>query len=97
MLKVLIADDHAIVRKGLREILREAAENTQVGEASNGQEALAQVEARHWDVVEQDRVILEVMELDANKREHLYQHDVAVTRLRRMLRQLAIEQLTGKN
>ncbi|WP_397473188.1 Rieske 2Fe-2S domain-containing protein [Pusillimonas sp.] len=55
------------------------------------------LEARHWDVVEQDRVILEVMELDANKREHLYQHDVAVTRLRRMMRQLAIEQLTGNN
>jgi two-component system, NarL family, invasion response regulator UvrY len=51
MLKVLIADDHAIVRKGLKEILREAAENTLVGEASNGQEALDQVEASSWDVV----------------------------------------------
>ena len=36
MLKVLIADDHAIVRKGLREILREASEATLVDEASNG-------------------------------------------------------------
>ncbi len=51
MLKVLIADDHAIVRKGLKEILREASETTQVGEASNGAEALAQVEAEPWDVV----------------------------------------------
>jgi two-component system invasion response regulator UvrY len=51
MLKVLIADDHAIVRKGLKEILREAAENTLVGEASNGQEALDQVHAETWDVV----------------------------------------------
>jgi DNA-binding NarL/FixJ family response regulator len=51
MLKVLIADDHAIVRKGLREILREASEATLVGEASNGDEALAQVEAAPWDVV----------------------------------------------
>ncbi len=51
MLKVLIADDHAIVRKGLKEILREASETTQVGEASNGAEALAQVEAESWDVV----------------------------------------------
>ncbi len=51
MLKVLIADDHAIVRKGLKEILREAAENTLVGEASNGQEALDQVQAGAWDVV----------------------------------------------
>jgi DNA-binding NarL/FixJ family response regulator len=51
MLRVLIADDHAIVRKGLREILREAAEETTVGEASNGAEALAQVRANQWDVV----------------------------------------------
>ncbi len=51
MLRVLIADDHAIVRKGLREILREASETTTVGEASNGAEALAQVRAGQWDVV----------------------------------------------
>jgi DNA-binding NarL/FixJ family response regulator len=51
MLRVLIADDHAIVRKGLREILREAAEETVVGEASNGAEALAQVRGHEWDVV----------------------------------------------
>jgi DNA-binding NarL/FixJ family response regulator len=51
MLRVLIADDHAIVRKGLKEILREASENTHVGEAGNGEEALAQVEAGEWDVV----------------------------------------------
>ncbi len=51
MLKVLIADDHAIVRKGLIEILRELAEPTAVGEARNGDEALARVEAEAWDVV----------------------------------------------
>jgi DNA-binding NarL/FixJ family response regulator len=51
MLRVLIADDHAIVRKGLREILREGAEETLVGEASDGHEALAQAQAEQWDVV----------------------------------------------
>jgi DNA-binding NarL/FixJ family response regulator len=51
MLKVLIADDHAIVRKGLREILREASEATTVGEASNGQEALDKINTEPWDVV----------------------------------------------
>jgi DNA-binding NarL/FixJ family response regulator len=51
MLKVLIADDHAIVRKGLREILREASEQTAVGEASNGQEALDCIRREQWDVV----------------------------------------------
>jgi DNA-binding NarL/FixJ family response regulator len=51
MLNVLIADDHAIVRKGLKEILREASEETQVGEASNGAEALTLADSGPWDVV----------------------------------------------
>ena len=51
MLKVLIADDHAIVRKGLRDILREASEEALVGEASNGLEALALALGEPWDVV----------------------------------------------
>lgn len=55
------------------------------------------LEARHWAVLEQDRVVLEVMEPDANQHEHLYQHDVGLMRMRRMMRQLAIEQLAGKN
>jgi two-component system invasion response regulator UvrY len=51
MLRVLIADDHAIVRKGLRDILREASEEALVGEASNGLEALELARAEPWDVV----------------------------------------------
>jgi two-component system, NarL family, invasion response regulator UvrY len=51
MLRVLIADDHAIVRKGLKEILREASEQTTVGEASNGREAIELAESAEWDVV----------------------------------------------
>ena len=51
MLRVLIADDHAIVRRGLKEILREAAEETHVGEASNGTEALSLADSAAWDVV----------------------------------------------
>lgn len=51
MLRVLIADDHAIVRKGLRDILREASEEAMVGEASNGLEALELARGEEWDVV----------------------------------------------
>jgi two-component system invasion response regulator UvrY len=51
MLRVLIADDHAIVRKGLRDILREAAQDALVGEASNGLQALALARDEAWDVV----------------------------------------------
>ena len=51
MLKVLIADDHVIVRRGLRDILREVSEEAVIGEASNGQEALSKALAEDWDVV----------------------------------------------
>jgi len=51
------------------------------------------LEARHWAVLEQDRVMLEQMEYDANERESLYQHDIGLVRLRRLLRRLAEEQV----
>jgi len=51
------------------------------------------LEARHWAVLEQDRVLLEFMEPDANQRENLYQHDLGVVRLRRYLKNAAKAQL----
>ncbi|MEV8634102.1 Rieske 2Fe-2S domain-containing protein [Streptosporangium sp. NPDC051023] len=45
----------------------------------------ARLEPRHWEVLEQDRVLEEAMPLDAWSRENLYQHDLAIVRLRRML------------
>ncbi len=51
------------------------------------------LEARHWHVLEQDRVMLEQFEPDANKREILYQHDMGVVRLRRYFRNKAEAQL----
>ena len=55
------------------------------------------LEARHWAVLEQDRVMMEQMEPNANQREHLYQHDMGLVRLRRHLRRLAQEQLDAMN
>lgn len=51
------------------------------------------LEERHWHVLEQDRLAIENMEPDANKREHLYQHDMGVVRLRRVMKSLAAKQL----
>jgi phenylpropionate dioxygenase-like ring-hydroxylating dioxygenase large terminal subunit len=55
------------------------------------------LEARHWAVLEQDRVMMEQMELDANRRENLYQHDMGVVRVRRHMRNLAKEQIEAAN
>lgn len=51
MLRVLIADDHAIVRRGLIEILLRELEDPVCGEAENAQQVLAQVQSRAWDLV----------------------------------------------
>ena len=48
---------------------------------------------RPWAVLEQDRIMMEQMELDANERENLYQHDLGIVRLRRHMRNLAVAQL----
>jgi phenylpropionate dioxygenase-like ring-hydroxylating dioxygenase large terminal subunit len=52
------------------------------------------IERRHWQVLEQDRVMLEAMPYDADQAENLYQHDVGVVRLRRLYRSEADEQAT---
>ena len=55
------------------------------------------LEKRHWHVLEQDRLIAENIEPDANEREFLYEHDVGVARVRRWLREEAAAQLTELN
>lgn len=47
------------------------------------------LEGLHWDVLEQDRVVLESMAPDARSREALYQHDIGITRVRRILQRRA--------
>ncbi|MGO8791001.1 MAG: response regulator [Terriglobia bacterium] len=51
MMRVLIADDHAILRRGLIEILRREFKDALCGEAENADQTLAQVESRGWDLV----------------------------------------------
>jgi DNA-binding NarL/FixJ family response regulator len=51
MIRILIADDHAIVRRGLKHIVSEQSDMTVGGEAENAREVLDLVRAGHWDVV----------------------------------------------
>jgi DNA-binding NarL/FixJ family response regulator len=50
-MRILIADDHAVVRRGLKQILAEAFKRSVFGEATNSQEALDSVSKEPWDVV----------------------------------------------
>lgn len=51
MIKVLIADDHAILRRGLRQIISETDDLTVVGEAENSAQAVKFVRESACDVV----------------------------------------------
>jgi two-component system, NarL family, invasion response regulator UvrY len=48
---ILIADDHAILRRGLKEILARELEGAVCGEAENAQQVLVQIQNWEWDVV----------------------------------------------
>jgi two-component system invasion response regulator UvrY len=50
-MKVLITDDHPIVRQGLKQLLKETFEAIVVDEAGNGTEALDKVKAEKYDIV----------------------------------------------
>ena len=51
MIKILIADDHAIVREGLKQIVAETSDMDVAGEAANGQQVLEQVRRGDCDLV----------------------------------------------
>lgn len=50
-MKILLADDHAVVRHGLKQILADEFKRAAFGEARNAQEALNLVWKENWDVV----------------------------------------------
>lgn len=56
-IRILIVDDHTIVRKGLRALLAEMEDIQVVGEASNGREAIKQAESLTPDVILMDLVM----------------------------------------
>jgi DNA-binding NarL/FixJ family response regulator len=51
VIKILIADDHAVVRAGLKQIVQETSDMVVSGEAATGHEVLQLVNEADWDVV----------------------------------------------
>ena len=56
-IRVLIVDDHAFIRKGVRAFLDEIEDIEVVGEAGDGKEAVAQSEVLQPDVILMDLVM----------------------------------------
>lgn len=68
MIRVLIADDHHVVRRGLLFFLKTQKDIEVVGEAKNGQEAVELVEALQPDIVLMDLVMPEIDGIQATKK-----------------------------
>lgn len=51
MIKILIADDHAVVREGVKHILYEFPDITIAGEANNGHEVLEKIGEKAYDLI----------------------------------------------
>ena len=51
MIKLLIADDHPIVREGLKQIIRNAPDIIISGEANDGIEVLSKIKKENYDVI----------------------------------------------
>jgi NarL family two-component system response regulator LiaR len=66
-IRVLIADDHAIVRKGIRALLATEPEIEVVGEAHDGQEAIAKAQTAQPDVILMDLIMPGMDGLDATR------------------------------
>jgi DNA-binding NarL/FixJ family response regulator len=64
-IRVVLVDDHALVRQGFRRILEDDPELTVVGEASNGADAIALVKKIDPDVVVMDMAMPEMSGLHA--------------------------------
>lgn len=64
-LRILLADDHALVRAGIRALLEEIPGATIVGEADNGREAVALASSTNPDLVVMDISMKELNGIDA--------------------------------
>ena len=75
-IRVLLADDHKLVRQGLRALLNAQADFTVVGEASDGREAVALAASLKPDVVLMDLMMPNLNGLEATLQ--IRRHDVQV-------------------
>jgi two-component system invasion response regulator UvrY len=67
MIRILIADDHPVVRKGIKQILAETSDIIVADEATTGREVLDKAPIDHFDVILLDIALPDISGLDVLK------------------------------
>ena len=67
MTRILLVDDHPLVRQGIKQVLSGAFEPAHVGEAANAEEGLTEVRSTDWDVMVLDITLPRMSGLDLLK------------------------------
>jgi two-component system, NarL family, invasion response regulator UvrY len=80
-MKILIADDHAIVREGVKLIVKTLPEVKQIDEAADGKEALAKLIKTHYDLAILDISMPEITGLDLLQQIKIHNIDTRVLML----------------
>src|SRR4051794_29359732 len=66
-IRVMLADDHAILRSGLKAVLASAPDMQVIGEVGSGREAVAMAERLHPDVIVMDLTMDDMDGMQATK------------------------------
>ena len=67
MARILIADDHAVVRRGVKQILEEEPGLKVLGQATNGYEVIQKIQEKNWDILILDITLPDRSGLDVLK------------------------------
>ena len=78
MIRIVVADDHAVMRRGLRLILEQQADFQVLGEANDGREAMSMVESLRPDVAVLDITMPNLNGIDAARQISAKQPGVAI-------------------
>ena len=80
-IRLLLVDDHAVVRSGLRMLLETQPDVEIVGEAESGNEAVAKARALQPDVIVMDIMLPDLSGIEATRRIHAESPRVAIVAL----------------
>ena len=78
MIRIIVADDHAVMRRGLRLVLEQQVDFQVIGEANDGREAMSMVESLKPDVAVLDITMPNLNGIDAARQINARQPGVAI-------------------